>query len=228
MRPISLMIVATASPAHAGLAGAHPITHSNDDAQLKGGVQDFARNPSTHQPLLSIVKRYANANAHDKGDTTSSVDVAQCRKDALAEGLSASSIANACAPRQSGGDSLLANHEFYEKHLPPLRSRHLNILLIGVFRGESVAVWSDYFVHATLVCVDINLHPARQFRPSLLERGAFKRQNSRYFVADSTNITSWAASVQKLPLLGGPFDVVSSRRCWSGGAAVHGARRTLA
>ena len=98
MRPISLMIVATASPAHAGLAGAHPITHSNDDAQLKGGVQDFARNPSadlyrTHQPLLSIVKRYANANAHDKGDTTSSVDVAQCRKDALAEGLSDSSIA---------------------------------------------------------------------------------------------------------------------------------------
>ena len=39
--------------------------------------------------------------------------------------------------------------ELYESYFKPLREKKLNILEIGVFRGASIKVWSEYFINST-------------------------------------------------------------------------------
>ena len=46
--------------------------------------------------------------------------------------------------------------ELYESYFKPLREKKLNILEIGVFRGASIKVWSEYFINSTIVGIDIN------------------------------------------------------------------------
>ena len=53
----------------------------------------------------------------------------------------------------------------------------MRVLCIGVFRGESLAVWSDWFARGRIVGVDANLAPAIAYKPTLVARGAFHHDN---------------------------------------------------
>ena len=44
----------------------------------------------------------------------------------------------------------------YEKYLPFQRNEKIKILEIGVFNGESLKMWSEYFYNATVIGIDIN------------------------------------------------------------------------
>ncbi len=44
----------------------------------------------------------------------------------------------------------------YEKYLPFKRDDHLKILEIGVFNGESLKMWKEYFYNSHIVGIDIN------------------------------------------------------------------------
>lgn len=58
-----------------------------------------------------------------------------------------------------GTDKSSAIHDYcrkYERWLPFDRKAPLTILEIGVFRGESAAMWRDYYPNAKVVAMDIN------------------------------------------------------------------------
>ena len=46
--------------------------------------------------------------------------------------------------------------EIYESYFKSLREKKLNILEIGVSRGASIKVWSEYFINSTIVGIDID------------------------------------------------------------------------
>jgi hypothetical protein len=43
----------------------------------------------------------------------------------------------------------------YEKHFLPVKNQPINILEIGIFKGESMKVWLEYFPNATVYGIDI-------------------------------------------------------------------------
>ena len=43
----------------------------------------------------------------------------------------------------------------YEKHFLPVKNEPINILEIGIFKGESMKVWLEYFPNATVYGIDI-------------------------------------------------------------------------
>jgi hypothetical protein len=45
--------------------------------------------------------------------------------------------------------------DFYESHLKALRDKPLNILEIGIWNGESLKTWSEYFPKSTVYAIDI-------------------------------------------------------------------------
>ena len=50
------------------------------------------------------------------------------------------------------------NHKFgihYDLYLKPFREKFLNILEIGIYKGDSLLSWNDYFSNATIYGVDI-------------------------------------------------------------------------
>lgn len=58
-----------------------------------------------------------------------------------------------------GTDKSSRHHDFlrlYESFLAPLRDRPLRILEIGVWAGESLRTWAEYFPHARVVGADID------------------------------------------------------------------------
>jgi Methyltransferase domain len=59
-----------------------------------------------------------------------------------------------------GTDKSVLNHDYlrhYERILAPFQSQPITLLEIGVFRGESLAMWEEWFPKAAIVGVDI--HP---------------------------------------------------------------------
>jgi hypothetical protein len=46
-------------------------------------------------------------------------------------------------------------HTIYEKYMAPRREDHINILEVGVFKGNSIEAWLDYFPNATIYGIDI-------------------------------------------------------------------------
>jgi hypothetical protein len=46
-------------------------------------------------------------------------------------------------------------NEVYEKLFEEFRDQPINIFEVGIFRGESVESWYDYFPNAQIYCVDI-------------------------------------------------------------------------
>lgn len=46
-------------------------------------------------------------------------------------------------------------HTVYEPDFEPLRNKEINILEIGIFKGDSIKVWLDYFPKATIYGIDI-------------------------------------------------------------------------
>jgi predicted O-methyltransferase YrrM len=47
-------------------------------------------------------------------------------------------------------------HTFYDHLFTPLQERANRMLEIGIYGGDSVRLWQNYFVNAEIYCVDIN------------------------------------------------------------------------
>ena len=82
---------------------------------------------------------------------------------------------------------------FYEPFVEGKRNANLSILEIGVFNGQSLKTWEEYFPKATIVGVDIT-PAAKRF-----EAGRIKIE-----IADQSNIQQLSA----VALKHGPFDLV--------------------
>ncbi len=83
--------------------------------------------------------------------------------------------------------------DFYERFFAPLRDQPVKLLEIGVFRGQSVKMWSEYFDAGTIIGADID-PAARQYAADriIIE------------IADQSNI----AHLTRLGVTHGPFDIV--------------------
>jgi hypothetical protein len=46
--------------------------------------------------------------------------------------------------------------EFYDGYFDQMRNESLNILEIGIFKGESLKMWKEYFQNSTIYGLDIN------------------------------------------------------------------------
>ena len=56
------------------------------------------------------------------------------------------------------GSDKASKHKYdivYEKYMSHRRDEKINLLEIGVFKGDSIKVWLDYFPNATIYGVDI-------------------------------------------------------------------------
>ena len=94
----------------------------------------------------------------------------------------------------AGGDKTSAGFNLthiYEPLFAPLREQSFNFLEIGIFKGQSLAMFHDYFTHATIHGVDITLSSYQQHLNTLLEHGAFRRKNGQQlpivYQFDATN-----------------------------------------
>src|SRR3989338_7021589 len=71
----------------------------------------------------------------------------------------------------AGGDKTSAGFNLthiYEPLFAPLRSQVFNFLEIGIFKGQSLAMFHDYFTQATIHGVDITLSSYQQHLNTLL------------------------------------------------------------
>ena len=82
---------------------------------------------------------------------------------------------------------------FYEAYFQPVRETALKILEIGVFNGQSLKTWEEYFPNATIVGVDI-VQGAKRFAGG---RIAIE-------IADQSNVQE----LTEIALTHGPFDIV--------------------
>ena len=80
------------------------------------------------------------------------------------------------------------------------------MLAIGVFRGESLAVWSDWFYNGRILGLDVNLGPAIAYKPILQAKGAFGANNVQLLETDTSDVTRFAQTRVQNP------QVRSSRR----------------
>ena len=46
-------------------------------------------------------------------------------------------------------------HTVYEPDFEPLKDKEINILEVGIFKGDSIKVWLDYFPNATIYGIDV-------------------------------------------------------------------------
>lgn len=84
---------------------------------------------------------------------------------------------NSHAPWNIGGDKMAADRngyaEVYARLLDGLNP--WTVVELGVFRGESMALWCDVFTEARVVGLDVDLSRFEEHKHVLLERGAFRR-----------------------------------------------------
>ena len=83
--------------------------------------------------------------------------------------------------------------EFYERFFASLRDQPVRLLEIGVFRGQSVKMWSEYFAVGQIIGADID--------PAALQYAA---DRIIIEIADQSNI----AHLTRLGVTHGPFDIV--------------------
>jgi predicted O-methyltransferase YrrM len=98
--------------------------------------------------------------------------------------------------RRCGTDKSAGWHgylEFYERFFASLRDQPVRLLEIGVFRGQSVKMWSEYFHAGQIIGADID--PAAQ---------RFAADRITIDIADQSNI----AHLTRLGVDHGPFDIV--------------------
>jgi SAM-dependent methyltransferase len=65
---------------------------------------------------------------------------------------------------------------FYGQKFDPLQKENLNILEIGLFRGDSIKLWEDFFVNSHVYCADIttdHLHHEFSDRVEIFKRDAY-------------------------------------------------------
>ncbi len=112
-----------------------------------------------------------------------------------------------CAPPYAGNELLALALQFprspkledpetihyflsYEEILRPLRDRPINLLEMGVFKGDSLRLWQAYFPKARVCGIDIDVRP--------------ETEGLRVFAGDQKDAAFLAAVVREA----GPFDVI--------------------
>lgn len=68
--------------------------------------------------------------------------------------------------------------EFYQKHFGDRQEKTKSVLEIGIYGGESILLWHDYFYNAKVVGLDINPKP---------NRIEFNQPNDRLFLLDQVD-----------------------------------------
>lgn len=181
--------------------------------------------------LLELVTKYAHPlksgmkeseRGYGEDGAQVSEEIAACEKHLRDSGVKNETIAASCISN-GGGDTLLANREMYEKHFKQLFQRRtgpIALLQVGVFRGESLAVWADYLpTGSKILGLDVNLLPYEAFKPILKKKGAFGDATAdvRVLEADSTSNESMKRTKALHPELQGPWDIIIDDGCHSGG-----------
>lgn len=93
----------------------------------------------------------------------------------------------------------------YERYLRPWRGRRFTLLELGVYRGESLRMWRDYFPKARIVGLDIDPEAARrapgfevyvgsQADPELLDRVARELSTIDVVIDDASHINELTAA----------------------------------
>lgn len=73
-------------------------------------------------------------------------------------------------------------HTVYEKEFDSLRNEAINILEVGVFKGDSIRAWLEYFPNATIYGVDV----FKRIAPKEID--VLQHERVKWLKADSTNI----------------------------------------
>lgn len=97
---------------------------------------------------------------------------------------------------RTGTDKASHHHDFlrfYEMFLGPIRFENVSILEIGVFKGHSLAMWSEYFSRGRVVAIDVE--------PSAKQ---FETERARVKIADQGDV----ADLVRIATSYGPFDLV--------------------
>lgn len=81
----------------------------------------------------------------------------------------------------------------YEKFFEVLREKQIRFLEIGIYKGDSVKMWEQYFPNAELHFIDINLDKCEHFS-----------ERSRYHLIDQSNITALQTFGNNV----GEFDII--------------------
>ena len=175
------------------LAFSHALTYGQSEAQ-----RGYGSNRTENIREMAACRARIRKDKQHAGDA---VEVEQLIK--------AACFSNA------GGDTLLANREFYDLHLSQLAPRrNVSVLCVGVFRGESLAVWSDWFQHGRIVGLDVNLEPAAAYRETLVSKGAFQNDNVVLIETDTTSASKFAATRAAYPdVFARGFDVILDDGC---------------
>ena len=92
--------------------------------------------------------------------------------------------------KATGGHGYL---QFYERFFRDLREHPVNLLEVGVFHGESVKMWSEYFQSGRIIGVDIDPVSCRYANERVLIE-----------IADQSNV----ANLVRLGVQYGPFDII--------------------
>jgi cephalosporin hydroxylase len=83
--------------------------------------------------------------------------------------------------------------EFYERFLHEVRGLEVSVMEIGVLRGQSIAMWAEYFQHGKVVGLDIN--PATK---------QYESDRIHIEIADQSN----PADLARIAAAHGPFDLI--------------------
>ena len=73
-------------------------------------------------------------------------------------------------------------HTVYEPEFDTLRNEPINILEVGVFKGDSIKAWLEFFPNATIYGIDI----FKRVRPEEIE--VLNKDRVKWLKCDSTNI----------------------------------------
>lgn len=91
-------------------------------------------------------------------------------------------------------------HTVYEKEFDSIRNEAINILEVGVFRGDSVRAWLDYFPNATIYGIDVFKRHTPQ------EIDILQHERVKWLKADSTNIAVRQSIKKEWPRI--RFDII--------------------
>lgn len=97
---------------------------------------------------------------------------------------------------QYGTDKSSIHHDyltFYEMFFAPMREKELSIIEIGVYKGQSLSTWAEYFKNSRIIGVDIVTKSKR-----------FATDRIVIEIADQSNVQQLVNVAQKH----GPFDII--------------------
>jgi len=91
-------------------------------------------------------------------------------------------------------------HTVYEPEFDTLRNEPINILEVGVFRGDSIKAWLEFFPNATIYGIDI----FKRVSPNDIE--VLNNERVHWLKCDSTNIAVRDQIKKKWPRI--RFDII--------------------